>query len=65
VEVPAGGQTSGQAACRFVLGHPAVATVLADIDDEERLVEYATASDLPDLTAEDTGRLAELHEARR
>ncbi len=58
-------QTLGQAACRFVLGSPAVATVLPDIDDEERLVEYATASDLPDLTAEDTDRIAELHEARQ
>lgn len=39
-------------------------TVLPDIDDEERLVESTTASDLPDLTAGDTDRLAELHEAR-
>jgi aryl-alcohol dehydrogenase-like predicted oxidoreductase len=59
------GLTMGQADCRYVLGHPAVATVLPDIDDEERLVEYATASDLPDLPAEDLDRIAELHEARR
>jgi aryl-alcohol dehydrogenase-like predicted oxidoreductase len=57
------GQTLGQASCRFVLGTPGVAAVLPDIDDEERLVEYATASDLPDLTQEDAERVVEAHEA--
>jgi len=58
-------QTFGQAACRYVLGNPKVAAVLPDIDEEARLVEYATAADLPDLTSEDNDRIAELHEARR
>ena len=58
------GQPLGQAQCRFALGTPGVAAVLPDIHDEERLVEYANAADLPDLTAEDADRLAELHETR-
>src|SRR6266704_1081167 len=45
-------QTLGQALVRFALTLPAVAAVLPTFDDAARLAELATASDLPDLTAE-------------
>jgi aryl-alcohol dehydrogenase-like predicted oxidoreductase len=52
-------QTLGQALVRFALTLPAVAAVLPTFEDAARLAELATASDLPDLTAEDLDRIAE------
>jgi len=52
-------QTLGQALVRFALTLPAVAAVLPTFDDAARLAELATASDLPDLTADDLDRIAE------
>lgn len=56
-------QTLGQALVRFALALPAVAAVLPTFDDAARLAELATASDLPDLTADDLDRIAERHQA--
>ena len=53
-------QTLGQAAIKFVLSEPSVVSVLPNIYDEEQLREFAAAPDLPDLTADDLSRIAEL-----
>ena len=53
-------QTLGQAALKFVLSEPSVVSVLPNIYDLEQLQEFAAAPDLPDLTAEDLSRTAEL-----
>jgi aryl-alcohol dehydrogenase-like predicted oxidoreductase len=55
-------QTLGQALVRFALSLPAVAAVLPSCDDAAQLAELATASDLPDLTADDLDRIAERHQ---
>jgi aryl-alcohol dehydrogenase-like predicted oxidoreductase len=52
-------QTLGQALVRFALTLPAVAAVLPSFADAAQLAELATASDLPDLTADDLDRIAE------
>jgi aryl-alcohol dehydrogenase-like predicted oxidoreductase len=56
------GATLGQQAIKFILSEPLVASVLPNIYDEEQLREFAAAPDLPDLTAEDLSRIAELTE---
>jgi aryl-alcohol dehydrogenase-like predicted oxidoreductase len=56
-----GGRTIGQAALRFVLAEPSIACALPNIYDEEQLVEFAGASDTPDLTADELARIAELY----
>lgn len=53
-------QTLGQAALKFVLSEPAVISVLPNIYDLEQLQEFAAAPDLPNLTADDLSRIAEL-----
>jgi aryl-alcohol dehydrogenase-like predicted oxidoreductase len=58
------GQTLDQALVRFALADPAVATVLAPVADRDALAELAGAADLPQPTAEDLDRLAELREVR-
>jgi len=54
------GQTLGQAAIKFILAEESVTSVLPNIYDEEQLREFAAAPDLPDLTAGDLSRIAEL-----
>ena len=54
-------QTLGQAALKWLLAEPAFVTTLPNIYGEEQLDEFAAASDLPDLTAEDLERVAELY----
>jgi aryl-alcohol dehydrogenase-like predicted oxidoreductase len=56
-------QTLGQALVRFALTLPAVSAVLPTFEDAAQLAELATASDLPDLTAEDLDRIAERQQA--
>ncbi len=56
-------QTLGQALVRFALTLPAVATVLPTFEDAAQLAELATASDLPDSTADDLDRIAERQRA--
>lgn len=53
-------QTLGQAAIKFILAEPNATSVLPNIYDEAQLREFAAAPDLPDLTAEDLHRIAEL-----
>ena len=52
--------TLGQAALKWLLAEPLVVTTLPNIYDAEQLAEFAATSDLPDLTAEELERTAEL-----
>ncbi|HEX6913164.1 MAG TPA: aldo/keto reductase, partial [Longimicrobium sp.] len=54
------GMTIGQAALKWLLASPAVMTTLPNIYNVEQLEEFAAASDLPDLTADDLARVTEL-----
>lgn len=55
--------TIGQMALKFVLAEPAVMSALPNIYDADQLVEFAAASDLLDLTAEDLSRIEALYGA--
>ena len=57
-----GERTLGQAALKFVLAAPEVASVLPNIYDTEQIEEFAAAPDTPDLTQEELSRVAELYE---
>jgi diketogulonate reductase-like aldo/keto reductase len=52
--------TIGQAALKWLLASPAVMTTLPNIYNVEQLEEFAAASELPDLTADDLQRIDEL-----
>ena len=54
--------TLGQAALKWVLSNPLVATTLPNIYDEQQLREFAAATDKPDLTDAQLARVAELYE---
>ena len=54
--------TLGQAALKWVLADPAVATTLPNIYGPEQLTEFAAAPDRRDLTQEELDRVAELYE---
>ena len=56
------GQTIGQAALKWLLAEPVVASIQPNIYDVEQLEEFAAASDLPDLTDQDLRTVAELYE---
>jgi aryl-alcohol dehydrogenase-like predicted oxidoreductase len=56
------GQTIGQAALKWLLAEPAVASIQPNIYNREQLEEFAAASDLPDLTPDDLRRVADLYE---
>ncbi len=58
-----GERTLGQAALKFILASPEVASTLPNIYDDEQLEEFAAAPDTPDLTEEELARIAELYEA--
>jgi aryl-alcohol dehydrogenase-like predicted oxidoreductase len=55
-------RTLGQAALKFVLASPEVASTLPNIYDEEQLKEFAAAPETPDLTEEELTRIEELYE---
>ena len=55
--------TLGQAALKWLLAEPRVISVLPNIYDMEQLAEFAASSDLPDLSASQMDRVAELAEA--
>lgn len=52
--------TLGQAALKWLLAEPLVVTTLPNIYDAEQMAEFAMASDLPDLSAVQMQRVAEL-----
>ena len=54
------GMTLGQASLKWLLAEPLVVTALPNIYDTEQLTEFARASDLPDLDAEQVRRVHEL-----
>ena len=54
------GMTLGQAAIRWLLAEPLVVTTLPNVYDDEQLAEFAAASDLPDLSAEQLARVEAL-----
>jgi aryl-alcohol dehydrogenase-like predicted oxidoreductase len=57
-----GGRTLGQAALKFVLASPEVASTLPNIYGKEQIEEFAATSETPDLTSEELSRVAELYE---
>jgi aryl-alcohol dehydrogenase-like predicted oxidoreductase len=57
-----GERTLGQAALKFVLASPEVASTLPNIYGEEQVEEFAATSETPDLTEEELFRVAELYE---
>lgn len=57
-----GERTLGQAALKFVLASPEVASTLPNIYGEEQIEEFATTSETPDLTEEELARVGELYE---
>ena len=57
-----GERTLGQAALKFVLASPEVASTLPNIYDEEQIQEFAVTSETPDLTAQELSRVTELYE---
>jgi aryl-alcohol dehydrogenase-like predicted oxidoreductase len=58
------GRTLGQAAIKFILAEPSVASVLPNIYDESLLREFAAAPETPDLTAEELARIQQLYAAQ-
>ena len=52
--------TLGQAALKWLLAEPRVVSTLPNIYDDDQLAEFAVASDLPDLSADDMSRIDEL-----
>ncbi|GAC1693430.1 MAG: aldo/keto reductase [Gemmatimonadaceae bacterium] len=52
--------TLGQAALKWLLAEPLVVTTLPNIYDDEQMGEFAAASALPDLTAAEITRVADL-----
>lgn len=52
--------TLGQAALKWLLAEPRVISALPNIYDDDQLAEFATASDLPDLSSGDMDRIGEL-----
>lgn len=55
--------TLAQAALRFVLHDPAVASALPNIYDRDQLEEFVAAADCPDLTPGDVERIESLFES--
>jgi aryl-alcohol dehydrogenase-like predicted oxidoreductase len=58
---PDSGRTMAQAALRFILAQPQMTVVIPTITSEAELREYAGAANVPDLTDEELGRVAELY----
>jgi len=56
------GRSMAQAALRFVLAEPTVASVLPTVTGLEDLIEFAGASDVQDLTEEELARVSDLYE---
>jgi aryl-alcohol dehydrogenase-like predicted oxidoreductase len=56
------GRTLGQAAIKYILTEPSVASVLPNLYGEAPLREFAAASEAPDLTVEELSRVRQLTE---
>lgn len=56
------GRTLAQAAIRFCLTEPGIASVLPNIVRSDQLAEFAAASDVPPLTEDETGELSRLYD---
>src|SRR5829696_8116088 len=57
-----GERTLGQVALKFVLATPEIASTLPNFYGEEQIEEFAAAPDIPDLTADELSRIAELYD---
>jgi aryl-alcohol dehydrogenase-like predicted oxidoreductase len=57
-----GERTLGQAALKFVLATPEIASTLPNIYGEEQIAEFAATSEIPDLTPEELARVSELYD---
>ena len=57
-----GDRTLGQAALKFILASPEIASTLPNIYDLEQLEEFSAAPETPDLTEEELARVKELYE---
>ena len=55
------GRTLGQAALKFILSEPSIASVLPNIFNETLLREFTAASDAPDLTTDELDRVQQLY----
>ncbi len=55
-------RTIGQAALKWLLADPIVASVLPNIYNEEQLLEFAAAPDTADLTTSELDRIADLYQ---
>jgi aryl-alcohol dehydrogenase-like predicted oxidoreductase len=56
------GRTIGQAAMQWLLAQPAVCTLLPNIYNEEQLIEFAEAADVPPLTQDELDRVQRLYD---
>lgn len=54
------GRTIGQAALKFILSEPSMASVFPNIYNEQLLTEFAATSSVPDLTSQELARIQEL-----
>ena len=54
-------RTLSQAAIKFILAEPSVASVLPNIYNEQLLQEFAAAPEMPDLTPEELARVRQLY----
>ncbi|MBI3318146.1 MAG: aldo/keto reductase [Candidatus Omnitrophica bacterium] len=57
-------RTLGQAALKFILSRPTVASVLPNLTNEKLLAEFAATSDTPDLTSEELDRIQALYSSQ-
>lgn len=55
------GRTMAQAALKFILSEPSMASVLPNIYNEQLLDAFSAASDTPDLTTDELSRVSQLY----
>ena len=55
------GRSLGQAALKFILSEPSVASILPNLYNEKLLTEFAQTSDAPDLTSQELSTIGELY----
>lgn len=57
-------RTIGQAALKFILANPQVASVFPNIYNESQLEEFSHTSDMPNLTPEEIAKINDLYDHR-